>query len=301
MESAGSDTNAPVVSAVSPTNGAVGVSTNAVVAVTFNEAMNPGTITNGTTITLSNATAGLVSAVVTYNAGTFTATLTPNGPLALTNVYTVRVKGGAGVGVADVATNYLASDFTASFTTEAPDLTLPVVISVSPTNGAAGVSLSASVAVTFSEAMDPATITNGTVTLSNASGVVSSTAAYYGSTNTAVLTPNSPLAFLTTYTVTVAGGAGGVRDVAGNALLNVFTATFTTTDQVGYSLWDNSYTPANPSVTDGQPITLGVKFQSQIDGYIVGLRFYKGANNTNTHVGNLWTVGGGNLATHLIS
>jgi hypothetical protein len=40
-----------------------------------------------------------------------------------------------------------------------------------------------------------------------------------------------------------------------------------------YSIWDNSVTPENPPVTDGTPLTLGVKFQSDVDGYITGLRF----------------------------
>ena len=62
----------------------------------------------------------------------------------------------------------------------------------------------------FSGAMNPATITNGTITLSNAMDVlVPSAVAYYAATNTAVLTPNNPLAQSTTYTVTVAGGPTG--------------------------------------------------------------------------------------------
>jgi hypothetical protein len=164
--SLGPDTNAPTVVGVSPVDGAVGVSVGTAVRVTFSEAMDAVTITNGTTITLSNGTAGLVAATVTYYATTNAAILTPNSPLAFTNLYTVRVKGGVG-GVADVATNYLASDFTVSFTTEGPDLTPPVVVSASPLDGAVGVSLGTAVRVTFSEAMDGATINNGTITLSN--------------------------------------------------------------------------------------------------------------------------------------
>jgi hypothetical protein len=33
----------------------------------------------------------------------------------------------------------------------------------------------------------------------------------------------------------------------------------------------------------------GVKFRSDVNGYITGLRFYKGAGNTGTHVGSFWT------------
>ena len=41
---------------------------------------------------------------------------------------------------------------------------------------------------------------------------------------------------------------------------------------------------------------LGVKFRSNTNGYITGVRFYKGALNTGTHIGNLWTTSGQNLA-----
>ena len=89
-------------------------------------------------------------------------------------------------------------------------------------------SLATAVRVTFSEAMDPLTITNGITLTNSAGGLVPSAVAYYAATNTAVLTPNSPLALSTSYTVVVANGGAGVKDVAGNALTNVFTASFTT-------------------------------------------------------------------------
>lgn len=42
---------------------------------------------------------------------------------------------------------------------------------------------------------------------------------------------------------------------------------------------------------------LGVKFRATQAGYIKGIRFYKGAANTGTHIGNLWSSTGTNLAT----
>jgi hypothetical protein len=63
------------------------------------------------------------------------------------------------------------------------------------------------------------------------------------------------------------------------------------------SIWGNTGSPANPAVTDNQPIEVGVKFQSAVSGYIRGVRFYKGTANTGTHVGSLWTTGGTQLAT----
>ncbi len=64
-----------------------------------------------------------------------------------------------------------------------------------------------------------------------------------------------------------------------------------------FTIW-----PANtvPGLIDGGadiPVELGVKFRSDVDGYITGIRFYKASTNTGTHVGNLWTSSGGLLAT----
>jgi len=40
-----------------------------------------------------------------------------------------------------------------------------------------------------------------------------------------------------------------------------------------------------------------VKFTSSSSGFITGIRFYKGANNTGPHVGNLWSSSGALLAS----
>ena len=159
---------------------------------------------------------------------------------------------------------------------------------------------STAVTVIFSEAMYPATITNGTITLSNAMGVlVPSTVAYYAATNTAVLTPSNPLALSTTYMVTVAGGPTGVEDMAGNALASTLTSSFTTTDQAVFNIWSASAIPTHPTydTNDVNSYKFGVKFKSDFGGYVTGVRFYKGPNNSGTHIGNLWTSNGVNLAS----
>ena len=44
---------------------------------------------------------------------------------------------------------------------------------------------------------------------------------------------------------------------------------------------------------DTGSVNLGVKFRADVDGSVTGLRFYKAAANTGTHVGTLWTHAGG--------
>jgi hypothetical protein len=55
-------------------------------------------------------------------------------------------------------------------------------------------------------------------------------------------------------------------------------------------------TPATPTVNDPQAVQLGVKFTSSQAGNVTGIRFYKGAGNTGTHVGSLWNATGTRLA-----
>ncbi len=180
------------------------------------------------------------------------------------------------------------------------DTTPPAVASVSPPGGATGVNIAVNATATFSEDMDPATITTTNVELRDGQNLlVASTVQYDAATKTATLDPAGNLAPGTFYTVRLRGGATGVADLSGNTLAADYTWSFTTasSSQTTYTLWPSSATPASAAVSDGTAITLGVKFRSDVSGYITGIRFYKGAANTGTHTGSLWTAAGGLLAT----
>ena len=92
-----------------------------------------------------------------------------------------------------------------------------------------------------------------------------------------------------------------MKDIAGNALAADFVWSFTTEATPGSncpcSIWDDATIPAIPEVNDPSAIEVGVKFRSSVAGYITGLRFYKGALNTGTHIGNLWSSTGQPLAS----
>jgi Domain of unknown function (DUF4082) len=66
---------------------------------------------------------------------------------------------------------------------------------------------------------------------------------------------------------------------------------------VSYSVWNDSDKPINASENDSGSVELGVKFKSDVDGFIKGIRFYKGTGNTGVHIGNLWTRTGKLLAS----
>jgi|GEM_PF-7010125 len=120
------------------------------------------------------------------------------------------------------------------------DLTPPTVVSTDPAGNAVDVAVGGAISVTFSEAMNAATITGGTffveaaysplsaprsgARVSRSAGTVAGTVTYEGLA--AKFTPSANLGYSTTYTVTVTTGA---QDAAGNALAADYTWSFSTT------------------------------------------------------------------------
>ncbi len=58
-----------------------------------------------------------------------------------------------------------------------------------------------------------------------------------------------------------------------------------------------SSAPTTSDAGSDSPLELGVRFKSDVAGSITGVRFYKSAANTGTHIGNLWSNTGTLLAT----
>lgn len=299
--SIGPDTTAPTLTATTPANNATGVSTNSSITVAFSEAIDAATI-NSNTFELRNASnSALITASITHNTSNNTATLTPNAALTGNTTYTVLVKGGTtDPRVKDTAGNALAANYSWSFTTNTPDTTAPTVTSTTPSSDATGVSTNTTATATFSEAIDAATINTNTFELRNQANntLVSATVTYNPASGTATLTPSSQLATSTTYTVTVKGGTTDprVKDTSGNALAANYSWSFTTSTTSVISIWNNSATPAVITDPDNSAVELGLKFRSDVNGYVKGIRFYKSPQNTNTHVGTLWSSSGQQLA-----
>jgi len=113
----------------------------------------------------------------------------------------------------------------------------------------------------------------------------------------------SPYTF-TLSTTTLANGAHTLAtkayDAAGNVgqsatvTVTVNNAATTTTT---YSFWPATAAPTIKDAGADKSLELGVKFKSDVNGYITGIRFYKSSKNTGTHTGSLWTSSGQLLAT----
>jgi hypothetical protein len=185
-----------------------------------------------------------------------------------------------------------------TFLTSLPnDHTAPTATASSPTAGSTGASVKATVGATFSEPVRSSSIS---ITLTPPTGpAVAGTLAYDNQTLTGTLTPGSVLATNTTYTVRVSGAT----DLAGNVMAAPATWTFTTSsDPAGCpcTLF-GSTVPTTPAANDAAAVSLGVKFTSDTDGLITGVRFYKGPSSGGTHTGSLWSSTGTRLATGTFS
>lgn len=228
------DSTAPSVTSSIPVNAATGVAINRKISATFSEEMKSSTLTPAS-FTLTGPGATPISGTVTYLGGT--AVFAPTQALAPNTAYTATIT----TGVMDLVGNASLANVTWGFTTGAnADATAPAVMSTSPASAAPGVAISSTIMVTFSEPMDPATITteNFRVTGPGTTPVVG-TVAFDPINNTATFTRilhlttpvdfhPTPVSYLdanTTYTVTLATRA---KDMAGNALANNLVWSFTT-------------------------------------------------------------------------
>jgi Domain of unknown function (DUF4082)/Chitobiase/beta-hexosaminidase C-terminal domain len=88
-----------------------------------------------------------------------------------------------------------------------------------------------------------------------------------------------PITISSTTTVKAIAYAAGMLDSP------VVTATYTiNTGAASVSIFSPSAAPADPpSTTD--PLTVGVKFRSDVAGTVTGIRFYKGTGNNGSHIG----------------
>jgi Domain of unknown function (DUF4082)/Bacterial Ig domain len=84
----------------------------------------------------------------------------------------------------------------------------------------------------------------------------------------------------------------------GTATSNVATVNILVTNGPPVTFWSSSTVPGTVDANDGSALELGLKFQANVSGWVLGVRFYKGnSNNSGTHIANLWSSSGTLLAT----
>jgi hypothetical protein len=126
------------------------------------------------------------------------------------------------------------------------------------------------------------------MSITGAGNAVNGAVSYDALTQAVIFTPASGYSGAAefSYTVTNSLGVSATADVklwvAGTQPATVF---------------DAGATPTVMKANDTNSVELGFKFQSTVNGDVVGLRFFKGVDNTGPHVANLWSATGDILAT----
>jgi hypothetical protein len=212
-------TLSPTVISTDPANNATGVFLNKTVTATFNQPMDPLTITATTFTIMQGATP--VTGTVSYT-GT-TASFKPSSDLTGSTIYTATIT----TGVKNVPGTTLANDYVWTFTTGT--ISAPKVSSTDPANMATGVALNKVIRATFSEAMNLSTITISSFILMTGADIVPGVVNYSGTT-IATFTPTSNLLSGTTYTATI---TTIVKNPAGTPLANNYVWSFNTSAPLG--------------------------------------------------------------------
>jgi hypothetical protein len=218
------DTTRPTVISTVPINASSGAGITSDITATFSEAMRVSTITT-VTFTLKQGATTVPGAVTCLGS---TATFNPTDALSISTEYVATIT----TGVTDLAGNALEENYSWSFTTgAAPDTTPPTVISTvpsnNPVNASTNVDINNDITATFSEAMNPLTITTVTFTLKQGGTPVPGAVTCLGST--ATFNPTDALALDTEYTATI---TTGVTDTAGNPMAAIYSWRFTTAGEI---------------------------------------------------------------------
>jgi YD repeat-containing protein len=203
----------------SPLNGATSVSVTSPVTFTMTNLINAASVSPQTVLVCFHACGG------EYIAGTFkvngnVVTFTPFTQYPANTLIGMYI-----YGLKDEAGNAAYANAGTFTTTGTADTTVPTV-AIMPSNGTTNVGLNAQIVLTFSESINPATITPNTLGLFDGDTEIAYNYTISPDNRTVVLTANLPAGS----TITVAA-TSQITDLSGNALANT-SSQFTTTPPV---------------------------------------------------------------------
>ncbi|HEU4788118.1 MAG TPA: Ig-like domain-containing protein [Flavobacterium sp.] len=236
----------PIVESTTPLSNALDVPLGQVITATFNEEMDPSSITSAT-FTVSGTAP--IAGTVTYSGNT--ASFTPTLPLAENTTYTARITTKA----KDLMGNFLQVEYVWAFSTGT--LLRPVVITTDPLNNAIAVPLNKTISATFNMAMNPSTLNSTTFKVNQGVNVVAGAIIYTGSTVSFV--PTSPLLANKIYTVTITTGA---KNSLNTAMVADYVWNFTTDAIPTITVTD----PINNAISVALNQTVTANFNTIMDG-----------------------------------
>jgi methionine-rich copper-binding protein CopC len=173
----------------------------------------------------------------------------------------------------------------------AADTVAPSVTATAPGSGDTDVAPTTTVRAVLSE---PVSSASAHLVVREGSTAVAGTTTYDAVTRTVTFTPDAALRAGAAYTAELSGAT----DVAGNVLAAPHRWTFTTAAAGSCPCTVfGDLVPGTAASDDPGAVELGMRFHTASNGFVTGVRFYKGAGNTGTHTGSLWSTSGERLAT----
>jgi large repetitive protein len=239
--SATPDTTAPSVT-ITPAQNATNVPVTTPIVFNFNEPMDVTTLAGAIQVSAQSAVAGTLS--VNGNVVTFT----PLDPLPGARGIAVTINGAR-----DLAGNQLPNTVRQFTTGAAGDTHAPQVLSIVPNDGLIDVAPTTPIVLTFSESLDPSTVSNDTIVLFVNGAIVRPSISTTTDNRTVMLTTTMPAASLVAVIVT-----NDVRDLSGNAMSDFVSAFTTAVPRDGSVPQVRSQFPGNAAsnVLPDAPITL---------------------------------------------
>lgn len=208
----------PSVKTIAPVPGALRVPLDQKVTITFNEPVQPGSVTPATVVMSDGGSA--ITGTLALGDGNTTVTVTPIAPLKEQTVYTVQVQG-----IRDNLNRPMAKPFIGTFTTV--DLTPPAVQSLDPAPSSSGLPLESVIRIVYNEPIDPGALSGPAIVVTrNGSTVMGRTDMIFGNTGM-VFTPTYPWAENTAYHVEIQP----VTDLSGNRQTAPVTFDFSSLDR----------------------------------------------------------------------
>ena len=227
---------------------------------------------NGDTLTVT-AVSAPSNGTVSLNGSTVTFTPTTGYTGSAGFTYTIS-DGNGGTASATVA-----------LTVTAPANQPPVAVNDSGFTTSQNTPLTLAASTLLANDTDP----NGdTLSVTGVSAPSNGTVSLNGSTVT--FTPTTGYTGAAGFTYAISDGRGGT------ASATVSLTVTTPPSSAGASLFTPADTPVILSANDPNPVELGVKFTASTAGTVTAIRYYKGAQDTGTHVGSLWSANGTRLA-----
>lgn len=304
------DTTMPSIIFRYPVNGSSSVTTTTGISITFDEPIHPGSLTSSSVVLTDGV--NTVPAVITYIVPAHSLMVFPEIMLRNNTLYTIEINGGLS-DTAIKAPNVLQPVAPAttvaswSFTTELDQIP-PEVYNTSPINGSNGVSLDASISVTFSEEIDTTSLNPANFEIFNvtANAAVTGTYQFDLLSKTATFIPSGGLFDASSeFKITL---NSGIVDLSGNGLVNPVVFSFVSGNQLdttpptvastspadgavninlNANITINFSEPMSPGSINGNSVFLTLTSSTdpsvpaaEIGTNVAGNVFYNGSNNS---------------------